>query len=84
MSNFHVFFDDEHARPEKLTEVPHLHLRRTNMVRRLVVDASKSGMGMWLRATSLKSSSYALLADIVCGGSGGSGSGGDMEGGREL
>ena len=39
-------------------------------------NASKSGMGMWPRAYSLKSSLDALLADILCDGGGGGKGGG--------
>jgi hypothetical protein len=44
-------------------------------------NASKSGMGMWPGAYSLKWSSDASLGDIVCGGGGGGDGGGGSVGG---
>jgi hypothetical protein len=57
-------FDNEHARPKKIPKVPGLRRRRVVFwISR--ANASKSGMGMWPGAYCVKSSSEALLTDIV-------------------
>jgi len=79
LSNSHVFFNDEHNHPENsrkchvfVVAAPTWQDARFWMS---WANVLKSGMGMWSRAYSLKSSPDASLADIVCGGSGGGGAG---------
>ena len=77
------FFDNEHAHPKKLMEVPRLRRCRFDTVRRPVLDVP----GQCLEVRHLPGSSLlmslldTLLADIIFGGGGGGGGG--QGGGRE-
>ena len=81
------FFDDKHARPEKLTEVPRLRSRRADTARRSVLDVP--GQCLKVRHGHVTRGILAEVVVVGCltGGHGhccGGGVGGAGGGGREL
>ena len=79
-----MFFDDEHACPKKLTEVPCLRCRCSDMAGFPVLDVPGQCLEVWHVARLVLADVVVrcLLADIILGGGGSRG--GRREGGREL